>query len=228
MNQQQPPYWQQHSSTMSEPVYEGGDTRHPPDPPSKGTTRPAWMRYGSTALVALLAGFAIGASDNTAEERLDLVRTESKAALETAEGHAAELEDELVTIEEEVDEANLRADEAEDATASLDRRESMLDKRASALDTREAKLDRREKDQREPPTSSGGGNVLTGNGSKTVTLNTSGGTLQWTNDGDLFQLWSDDMDIFVNSQGSSGTTEVPSGQHRLTVNALGNWTIRVP
>jgi hypothetical protein len=70
--------------------------------------------------------------------------------------------------------------------------------------------------------------VYKGNGSKTVTIRTSGGKLRWTNDGDLFQLWTGDFSVFVNSQAHSGNTEVPSGRHKLTVNAIGNWTIRVP
>jgi hypothetical protein len=53
-------------------------------------------------------------------------------------------------------------------------------------------------------------------------------TLEWTNDGDIFQMWDDGGGITVNSQGNSGNTAVSAGTYSgVYVNALGNWTIKI-
>jgi len=52
-------------------------------------------------------------------------------------------------------------------------------------------------------------------------------TLFWTNDGDLFSLNDPDYNVSVNSQGHSGSTFVPAGTYRLSINAIGNWTISI-
>lgn len=71
--------------------------------------------------------------------------------------------------------------------------------------------------------------VFEGNGGKTIRFRTGGGNLRWTNDGDIFQLFDDAFTWSgVNSQAHSGTTYIPAGSYTVTVNALGNWTIRVP
>jgi len=71
--------------------------------------------------------------------------------------------------------------------------------------------------------------VFRGNGGKTIRFRTGGGTLRWTNDGDIFQLFDDAFTWSgVNSQAHSGNTYIPAGNYTVTVNALGYWTIRVP
>jgi hypothetical protein len=71
--------------------------------------------------------------------------------------------------------------------------------------------------------------VFEGNGGKTIRFRTGGGTLRWTNDGDIFQLFDDAFTWSgVNSQAHSGTTFIPAGSYTVIVNAIGNWTIRVP
>lgn len=52
--------------------------------------------------------------------------------------------------------------------------------------------------------------------------------LQWTNDGSLFSITSPSDEIFVNSQGSSGSSQVQPGTYTgVSVNADGNWTIKI-
>lgn len=75
------------------------------------------------------------------------------------------------------------------------------------------------------PTSS-----FSGNGGENLgTLHIrSDSTIHWTDDGGLF-AFSDSTDgIFVNSEGSGGTSEVASGTYTgVSVNASGNWTIQI-
>jgi hypothetical protein len=53
-------------------------------------------------------------------------------------------------------------------------------------------------------------------------------TLTWTNDGDIFQIFSDEGGLFVNSQANSGTTDAPTGTYSgVLVNAIGNWMITI-
>lgn len=79
------------------------------------------------------------------------------------------------------------------------------------------------------PTSSSGGKSFSGNGGKKLPPFTvdRGSTLRWTNDGDVFQVFSDDLAVSINSQAHSGSTYIPSGRYTLDINALGNWTIKI-
>lgn len=78
-------------------------------------------------------------------------------------------------------------------------------------------------------TSGGSGKTFTGNGGKTIApFTTDGGTLKWTNDGDIFQVFDIDNAFTINSQSHSGETYMEAGTYTLDVNALGNWTITVP
>ncbi len=80
------------------------------------------------------------------------------------------------------------------------------------------------------PTPSLSGKRFTGNGAKNLgTLRiTVPSVLRWTNDGDIFQIFDDDLDLFVNSTAHSGDTAVEPGTYRnVEVNALGNWTITI-
>ena len=53
-------------------------------------------------------------------------------------------------------------------------------------------------------------------------------TLRWTNDGGVFTVQDQAFGLTVNSQGSSGTSQVSAGTYSdVSVNAVGNWTIRI-
>jgi hypothetical protein len=72
--------------------------------------------------------------------------------------------------------------------------------------------------------------TFSGNGGKSLGNITvpNDSTLVWTDDGDVFDLNDDSYGIYVNSQGRSGTTDVPAGTYNhVTVNAVGNWTIKI-
>lgn len=57
---------------------------------------------------------------------------------------------------------------------------------------------------------------------------TRGSTLKWTNDGDIFQIFTGDADVWANSQANSGDTYVGPGTYTdVEVNAIGNWTITI-
>lgn len=55
-----------------------------------------------------------------------------------------------------------------------------------------------------------------------------GSTLKWTNDGDLFQIFTGEGEVLANSQANSGDTYVGPGTYTdVEVNAIGNWTITI-
>lgn len=56
--------------------------------------------------------------------------------------------------------------------------------------------------------------------------NRRGTNLLWTNSGSIFQIFSSDFSVSVNSQAKQGKTYMDAGRHQLTVNAIGTWTIR--
>jgi hypothetical protein len=74
----------------------------------------------------------------------------------------------------------------------------------------------------------GGGLIgFRGNGGRDLPpFNSRRGTnLTWTNTGAIFQIFSDDFSVSVNSQAHRGKSYMDAGTHRLTVNAIGVWTI---
>jgi hypothetical protein len=79
-----------------------------------------------------------------------------------------------------------------------------------------------------PSSGGGGGQSFSGNGGKnlgTITV-ANDSTLTWTNDGPLFTML-DDSGVPVNSVAHSGTSALSAGTYtNVSVNALGNWTIR--
>lgn len=81
------------------------------------------------------------------------------------------------------------------------------------------------------PASSSGGQKLSfsGNGGRKLPPTTvrEDSTLRWTNDGAIFQIFSEELDVTVNSDAKSGSTFVPAGKYTLDVNAVGNWTIKI-
>jgi hypothetical protein len=84
-------------------------------------------------------------------------------------------------------------------------------------------------------TSSGGSaKSFRGNGGKNLGPLTvkDGETLQWTNDGDVFQIIATDSsglpDILVNSSAHKGDTALTAASYKkFEVNAVGNWTIKI-
>lgn len=68
---------------------------------------------------------------------------------------------------------------------------------------------------------------FSGNGARTFPVDlASPATLRWTNDGDIFQIFTDDA-VPVNSQGHSGESYIDAGHTIMQVNAIGNWTIEL-
>ena len=71
---------------------------------------------------------------------------------------------------------------------------------------------------------------FSGNGGKSLgTLRIArASTLRWTNDGDLFTVQDERFSLSVNSQGSSGSSQVSADTYSgVKVNAIGNWTMRI-
>ncbi|MDQ3719343.1 MAG: hypothetical protein M3350_00910 [Actinomycetota bacterium] len=71
--------------------------------------------------------------------------------------------------------------------------------------------------------------TFSGNGGKilgTVTVPTDS-VLEWTNDGNVFQIFSSDQ-VPVNSQAKEGETALAKGDYKkFQVNAVGNWKIEI-
>lgn len=80
----------------------------------------------------------------------------------------------------------------------------------------------------ERPQPLGGGRVgFRGNGGRDLPpfAIRRGSNLIWTNSGSIFQIFSDDFSVSVNSQGKRGTSYMDAGRYQFTVNAIGTWTI---
>ena len=52
-------------------------------------------------------------------------------------------------------------------------------------------------------------------------------TLEWTNSGDIYQLFTTDGQVLVNSQASSGSTYLAPQSYTIQVNGIGTWTLKV-
>jgi hypothetical protein len=82
----------------------------------------------------------------------------------------------------------------------------------------------------ESSSSSGEAQAFSGNGGKNlgnIEVATDS-TLTWTNDGGIFQLFANEFDVLVNSQGHSGDTFLPAGTYSsMETNAVGDWTITI-
>ena len=78
-----------------------------------------------------------------------------------------------------------------------------------------------------PPAKS---HTYTGSGGSKIRIVVSrSGDLHWTATGGVFQVWTlPDIDIWVNSQASSGRTFVSAGHYLIQVNAIGSWTLKTP
>lgn len=82
-----------------------------------------------------------------------------------------------------------------------------------------------------PASAEGGGEgqSYSGNGGKslgTIAVEKES-TLEWTNDGSVFQIYTSEG-VPVNSQAHSGTTVLEAGTYKsFQVNAVGNWTIKI-
>jgi hypothetical protein len=51
--------------------------------------------------------------------------------------------------------------------------------------------------------------------------------MSWTNSGSIFQIFNQTLSGGgdVNSQAHRGTTYLDAGQHKLVINAIGNWIV---
>ncbi len=71
--------------------------------------------------------------------------------------------------------------------------------------------------------------VYTGSGGETIIVFVRrDGYMTWTNDGDIFQIFTKDADVWANSQSHSGRSYIHAGRYEITVNAIGNWKISIP
>jgi hypothetical protein len=71
---------------------------------------------------------------------------------------------------------------------------------------------------------------FSGNGGKNIgTFHvSSASTVHWTCDGQVFQILDVNDGFTINSQGSSGTSQLqPGTYHNVDVNAIGNWTMQI-
>ncbi len=71
---------------------------------------------------------------------------------------------------------------------------------------------------------------FSGNGGKrlgTITV-ANDSTVEWQNDGAIFQTFDRDFAIGINSQATSGSSDLPAGTYYdVRINAIGNWTIDI-
>jgi len=123
-------------------------------------------------------------------------------------------------------------EELSDARAGRKAAEKKLSKARDALEATEGQAGSTGKRRApRPMASSSGGAVqsFSGNGGKsfgTISIPTDS-VLEWTNDGDVFQVFSSD-EVPVNSRGKRGDTVLFKGKYRkFQVNAVGNWTIEI-
>ncbi|MDX6482823.1 MAG: hypothetical protein QOE95_594, partial [Gaiellaceae bacterium] len=82
----------------------------------------------------------------------------------------------------------------------------------------------------ERPARLGGGRMgFKGNGGRELPPFTTrrGGQMSWTNSGSIFQIFNQTLSGGgdVNSQAHRGTTYLDAGQHKLAINAIGNWIV---
>jgi hypothetical protein len=199
---------------------EGGDNKHAsPSSEARGGFA-GWIAgrplaaFWLTLVIALAVGIGIGAvsaTDTQLRDDLDQAREERSSA------------------EEERDEARTELEEAEDGLEEANARARRLERRANRADRRAAAAEEPAPVE-EAPAPSSEVQTFTGNGGKNLgTIEVAEESLlEWTNDGDIFQIFGDDIAIMVNSQASSGDTVVPAGSYsNVSVNAIGNWTITI-
>lgn len=227
---------------MNEPYFEQHTQPQPPDLPPLGNNdnrrlkkwpKLTFIKYGATAVVALLLGVAIGMSGESAiTEELEQVKADSQrslaAAAETAEDQIDAFEDELAGKDLEIEEAISRAEEAQgqvdDRLAELKGLEANLRERKSKLDRRQNDLDKR---QREISSTENqiANNTITdgiwqvGTDFAAGTYRASGGGLcYWARLGS-----ADTFDILNNGLGKNPTVTINAGEWFETSDC-GDWT----
>jgi hypothetical protein len=179
--------------------------------------RPA-LAFWSTLAVALVVGIGLGASSAEQQNTTSAPDSELSTELDDARDEVGTLKDDLSDTE-----ADLTTTREKLSTT----RDRLRDARADASKPVPALPD-----EADEPAPGGGPSAksFSGNGGKnigTVTV-TEESVLEWTNDGDIFQLWDDGFGMSVNSQASSGDTVLPAGTYKnVEVNAIGNWTIEI-
>ena len=179
--------------------------------------RPALAFWGTLGL-ALVVGIALGAASaeeqaakTTDDPQLAGQLHDSRGEVDSLKGDLADAESDLATTREKLSTA----------------RDRLRDARADAREAVPVLPDTADDSASDGSTSA---RSFSGNGGKNLGTITVGeeSVLEWTNDGDIFQMWDDDFGFNVNSQGGSGDTVLPAGTYKsVTVNAIGNWTIEI-
>lgn len=175
------------------------------------------VAFWTTLGIALLIGLGIGAAsveeETGRDADLEAQLEDAEAGLEDAEDKRDDVEDELEEVTDELASAKRRARSAERKL-----RQARLSTPAPKAPTDSA-----------VNSPSSDVQSFSGNGGKnlgTITVEEES-VLEWTNDGDIFQIFTADA-VPVNSQGNSGETVLAAGSHAdFQVNAVGNWTITI-
>ena len=196
----------------------------PNSPPSRQSVFFEWVSrkpkvaFWATLGVALVIGLGLGAAsveeETGGDANLEAQLEETRDEREEAEDERSEAEDELEEVEDDLAAAQRRARSTE--------RKLRRARRAPAVaetPSVDSSADR----------SGSGVQSFSGNGGKslgTITVEEQS-VLEWTNDGDIFQIFTADG-VPVNSQANSGETVLAAGSHAdFQVNAVGNWTITI-
>jgi len=196
--------------TALQPHSHSGPKRAPPPPSDRGffgwVSRRPRPAFWATLAAALIVGMGVGAAA-LQEDGARKPRNDSGALTEANE-------------------------ELSDARAGRKAAEKKLSKARDALEATEGQAGSTGKRRApRPMASSSGGAVqsFSGNGGKsfgTISI-PADSVLEWTNDGDVFQVFSSD-EVPVNSRGKRGDTVLFKGKYRkFQVNAVGNWTIEI-
>ncbi len=222
--------WTQHVAPASSP----GNAVQPPAAAGTANSgglygvvrrRPA-LALWATAGIALVLGVGIGAASMQESDK-----QESSAESDRVAQLESELEDaksDASSAQSDAAEAEAELGETKDKLSTT--RDKLRDARSDAAAMPPASEPIEPADDPEPSGGSGSGQSFSGNGSKNIgTIEISEeSVLEWTNDGELFQMWDADFGLHVNSQGDSGDTVVAPGTYtKVEVNALGNWTIEI-
>jgi TolA-binding protein len=171
-----------------------------------------------TAAVAGVLGLGLGAAGSTESGGPSASEvTELEGQLDAARSEITGIEGQLSQTEGELSAANERA-------------RSLRDKLRSAREEAQAAASVAPAPAAEASAPAGDEQSFSGNGGKNLGSITvpSDSVLEWTNDGEIMQIFDDEMAIGVNSQGHEGDTVVPAGTYEnVEVNAMGNWTITI-
>jgi hypothetical protein len=228
---------------MNQPYFKQDTQPRPPDLPPPGMNdghsrrklpKLTLVKYGATAVAALLVGVAIGMSGESAlTEELEQVKADSQrslaAAAQSAEEEIDALEAELADKDQEIEEAISRAEDAEgrvdDRLAELEGLEADLRERRSKLDQRQKQLDDREREITSTENQIADNTIIdgiwqVGTDFAPGTYRASGGGLcYWARLGS-----ADNYDIISNGLGKNPTVTLNAGEWFETSDC-GDWTL---